>query len=263
MDLISEVSELSMQKATSEMLMLHPPKNKIVEGSFSADGTWQRRGYFSMNGCVTALSVVIGKEVDIEIMSSPAERFLKCLEELSRKLLQQITWFIEIFKAHYFGNGDSKGFISVKGICEKDRVTKYKSIGHVQKTIDARLCTLKSISKNLSGKGKLTDSFIDRLKNYYGIASCNNVGNLPGIQQNVIAVLFHCSFRFEKLMHGQCPIVKCSWCYYQRTMSCGKKPKEKYKGLSKEALNMIKHTCDVPPWGEHLSEYQRELEVYD
>ncbi|GFV79755.1 uncharacterized protein TNCV_1725801 [Trichonephila clavipes] len=43
-------------------------------------------------------------------------------------------------------------------------------------------------------------------------------------------------------MHGQCPIGKDSWCYYQRALSCGKKPKEKYKGLSNEVLNMIKLT---------------------
>ncbi|GFY04650.1 uncharacterized protein TNCV_419061 [Trichonephila clavipes] len=43
-------------------------------------------------------------------------------------------------------------------------------------------------------------------------------------------------------MHGQCPIGKDSWCYYQRALSCGKNPKEKYKGLSNEVLNMIKPT---------------------
>ncbi|GFS96123.1 uncharacterized protein TNCV_2709931 [Trichonephila clavipes] len=43
-------------------------------------------------------------------------------------------------------------------------------------------------------------------------------------------------------MHGQCPIGKGSWCYYQRALSCGKKPNEKYKGLSNEVLNTIKPT---------------------
>ncbi|GFX13372.1 uncharacterized protein TNCV_2191271 [Trichonephila clavipes] len=63
----SEVGELSMQKAASELLVLHPTKNKIVECGISVDGTWQRRGYSSMNGCVAALSVDTGKVVDIEI----------------------------------------------------------------------------------------------------------------------------------------------------------------------------------------------------
>ncbi|GFX83887.1 uncharacterized protein TNCV_4885051 [Trichonephila clavipes] len=91
--------------------------------------------------------------------------------------------------AHYYGDGDSKGFISVKDTYGKDSVTKYECIGHVQKRVGARLRKLKSKNKNLSGKGKLTDSFIDRLQNYYGIAVRNNVGNLSGLQQSVIAAL--------------------------------------------------------------------------
>ncbi|GFX56422.1 uncharacterized protein TNCV_73681 [Trichonephila clavipes] len=172
MSMISEVSELSMQKAASELLVLHPTKNKIVECGISVDGTWQSRGYSSMNGCVAALSVDTG--------------------------------------------------FSVKDTHGKDSVTKYECIGHVQKRVGARLRKLKSKNKNLSGKGKLTDSFIDRLQNYYGIAVRSNVGNLSCLQQNVITALFHCSSSVEKPMHGQCPIRKDSWCYYQRALSCGK-----------------------------------------
>ncbi|GFU72837.1 uncharacterized protein TNCV_2783021 [Trichonephila clavipes] len=120
--------------------------------------------------------------------------------------------------AQYYDDGDSKGFISAKDTYGKDSVTKYECIG------------------------KLTDSFIDRLQNYYGIAVRSNVGNLSGLQQNVIAALFHCLSSVEKSMHGQCPIGKDSWCYYQRALSCGKKPNEKYKGLSNKVLNMIKPT---------------------
>ncbi|GFT74871.1 uncharacterized protein TNCV_1673361 [Trichonephila clavipes] len=104
--------------------------------------------------------------------------------------------------AHYYGDGDSKGFISVKDTYGKDSVAKYECIGHVQKRVGARLRKLKSKNKNLSGKGKLTDSFIDRLQNYYGNAVRSNVGNLSGLQQNVIAALFHCSSSVEKPMHG-------------------------------------------------------------
>ncbi|GFX83888.1 uncharacterized protein TNCV_4885061 [Trichonephila clavipes] len=64
------------------------------------------------------------------------------------------------------------------------------------------------------------------------------VGALLGVNP----ALFHCSSSVEKPMHGQCPIGKDSWCYYQRALSCGKKPNEKYKGLSNEVLNTIKPT---------------------
>ena len=36
----------------------------------SVDGTWQRRGRSSHNGVVTAISVVSGKALDIEILSN-------------------------------------------------------------------------------------------------------------------------------------------------------------------------------------------------
>ncbi|GFV30108.1 uncharacterized protein TNCV_2421411 [Trichonephila clavipes] len=121
--------------------------------------------------------------------------------------------------AHYYGDGDSKGFISVKDTYGKDSVTKYECIGHVQKRVGARLRKLKSKKKSVC-----------------------NVGNLSGLQKNVFAALFHCSSSVEKLMHGQCPIGKDSWCYYQRALSCGKKPNEKHKGLSNEVLNTIKPT---------------------
>ncbi|GFT20299.1 uncharacterized protein TNCV_1009061 [Trichonephila clavipes] len=55
MSVISEVSELSMQKAASKLLVLHPTKNKIVECGISVDGTWQRRGYPSVKNSLLNL----------------------------------------------------------------------------------------------------------------------------------------------------------------------------------------------------------------
>ncbi|GFV49484.1 uncharacterized protein TNCV_4544671 [Trichonephila clavipes] len=236
MSVISEVSELSMQKAASELLVLHPTKNKILECGIYVDGTWQRRGYSSMNGCVAALSVDTGKVVDIEIMSS---YFPTCrnISKMPRSIASETFAADHVCHRNFQGN-----YISVKDTYGKESVTQYECLGHVQKRVGARLRKLKSKNKNLSGKGKLTDSFIDRLQNYYGSAVRSNVGNLSGLQQNVIAALFHCSSSVEKPMHGQCPIRKDSWCYYQRTLSCCKNPKEKYKGFSNEVLNMIKPT---------------------
>ncbi|GFS76307.1 uncharacterized protein TNCV_4668311 [Trichonephila clavipes] len=179
-----------MQKAASELLVLHPTKNKIVECGISVDGTWQHRGYSSMNGAF--LSVDTGK-----------------------------------------------GFISVKDTYGKDSVTKYECIGHVQKRVGARLRKLKSKNKNLSGKGKLTDSFIDRWQNYGFVRS--NVGNLSGLQQNYcgfVSLLIKC----RELMHGQCPIGKIVGATTSEHCLVAKKPNEKYKGLSNEVLNTIKPT---------------------
>ena len=45
------------------------PPDTIMDIGISQDGTWQRRGYSSLNGCVAAVSMDNGKVVDIESMS--------------------------------------------------------------------------------------------------------------------------------------------------------------------------------------------------
>lgn len=55
--------------------------------------------------------------------------------------------------------------------------------------------------KGLSGKGKLTDAIIDKLKNYYGIAIRSNVGNLGGMKKAIYVSLMHCeTFTYIALM---------------------------------------------------------------
>ncbi|GFW56038.1 uncharacterized protein TNCV_374441 [Trichonephila clavipes] len=120
---------------------------------FRVDGTWQRRGYSSMNGCVAALSVDTDKVVDIEIMSSYCPTCRK-ISKMPRNieletfaadhvchsnfqgaaLKMEAVGATKIFQrsivkrglkyAHYYGDGDSKGFISVKDTYGKDSVTK-------------------------------------------------------------------------------------------------------------------------------------------
>ncbi|GFW69402.1 hypothetical protein TNCV_487511 [Trichonephila clavipes] len=41
-------------------------------------------------------------------------------------------------------------------------------------------------------------------------------------------------------MHGQCPIGKESWCYFQRGLANGTKCSTKYAGVSNDVLNKIK-----------------------
>ena len=42
---------------------------QTIDVGVSVDGTWQRRGFSSNNGVVTAISIDTGKVVDVEIMS--------------------------------------------------------------------------------------------------------------------------------------------------------------------------------------------------
>ena len=82
----------------------------------------------------------------------------------------------------YYGDGDSKSFASAKDTYHPIPVIKRECIGHIQKRVGNCLRKLKQEVSGL-GAGKLTDSMVDRLENYYGVA----------IQSNVGAVLFHCA----------------------------------------------------------------------
>ncbi|GFW65509.1 uncharacterized protein TNCV_1776531 [Trichonephila clavipes] len=66
---VQEVAEKSMIKAASEIVEKKQNlSSDIVKCGISVDGTWQRRGYTSMNGCAAAISVDTGKVLDIEVI---------------------------------------------------------------------------------------------------------------------------------------------------------------------------------------------------
>ncbi|GFX92991.1 uncharacterized protein TNCV_139351 [Trichonephila clavipes] len=256
-------------------------------------GGWHmatRRGYTSINGCVAAISVDTGKVLDIEVMSSycptckrlqtmprnfeyessKADHICQCNFTGSSSKMEIVgasRIFLRSEKnrrlqyTQFYGDGNSKAFMSVKDTYGLNSMTKFECIDHVQKRVGSRLRKLKTKTKRLSGKGKLTDNFIDRLQNYYGIAVSSNVGNLTAMQQNVIAALYHCSSSNKKPMHGQCPIGKESWCYFQRGVANGTKCFTKYAGLSNDVLNKIKpvylELCDK----QILTDFDRDVEA--
>ncbi|GFT60524.1 uncharacterized protein TNCV_1966281 [Trichonephila clavipes] len=77
-----------------------------------------------------------------------------------------------------YGDGYLKSFDTVKNVYGEDSVKKFECIGHIQKRVDSRLRKLKLKQKGLEGRGKLTNSFIDKVQNYYGIAIRSNVNNI-------------------------------------------------------------------------------------
>ncbi|GFT98534.1 uncharacterized protein TNCV_1583791, partial [Trichonephila clavipes] len=196
----SNVACNTMKEAALE-IRSNETDTEFSQCGVSVDGTWQRRGYSSLNGCVSVISIDSGK-----------------------------------------------GYASVKDIYGKNTVAKYECIGHIQKRVGTKLRKLKSKRKDLGGRGKLTDAFIDKLQNYYGIAIRDNVNNLQGMQRAVIAAFFHCFSNAKQQMHGQCPVGPDSWCKYQQAVSKDKIYIDKSKGLSPNLINIIKPTymklCD-------------------
>ena len=60
----------TMTSAAEEIHSLKPAfQDGLVKCDASCDGTWQRRGFSSLNGCVTAISMDTGKILDVDPLS--------------------------------------------------------------------------------------------------------------------------------------------------------------------------------------------------
>ncbi|GFX10430.1 CCHC-type domain-containing protein [Trichonephila clavipes] len=104
--------------------------NSFTKCGISIDGTWQRRGYSSLNGCVSAISVDTGKILDIEVMTQYCHICAKGNCQLSKHVCSnykgsagnmEVVGAYRIFERsnvrnvqynEYYGDGDSKGYES-------------------------------------------------------------------------------------------------------------------------------------------------------
>lgn len=135
----------------------------------------------------------------------------------------------------------------------KYSVKKIECIGHIQKSVGTHLRKLKVNKKGIRGEGKLTDDFINKLKNYYGIAIRVIARNLLKMQRETIAVFAHCCSRKEKPMHGQCSTGAKSWCKYQQAKALRKTYKDVSVGLPQQIINII-NPVYMKLWDQNLLE---------
>ncbi|GFT59903.1 uncharacterized protein TNCV_705221 [Trichonephila clavipes] len=139
-------SEENMKAASKEVQNL----KKSTTCGVSVDGSWQRRGHMSLNGCVSVISIDTGKILDLEVMtqyckmcelnvkrehvcsnykgSSGNMEAVGAFRIFERSLIKRDLQYTE-----YYGDGDSKGFLQVKDIYGENSVTKLECIGHIQK----------------------------------------------------------------------------------------------------------------------------------
>ncbi|GFW53498.1 uncharacterized protein TNCV_3928761 [Trichonephila clavipes] len=112
---VQEVAEESKIKAATEIVEKKQNlSSDIVKCGISVDGTWQRRCYTSMNGCVAAISVDTGSSSKMEIVGA-SRIFLR--SEKNRRL----------HYTQYYGDGNSKAFMSGKDTYGLNSVTKFLS----------------------------------------------------------------------------------------------------------------------------------------
>jgi hypothetical protein len=283
---IKSVAEETMTDAADEIR----GTSDLTDTSISCDGSWQRRGYSSLSGVVTVISMINGKVLDAE----PLCKFCKAcnsMEHLRKtnpeaydqwKLKHACTLNysgsssgMEVVGAKamlgrsiatrqlrytcYYGDGDSKAFKSIEDIYGDDKVIKMECVGHVQKRVGTRLRKLKKDKTGLGGKGRLTNFTVDRLQNYYGIAIRSNVNDLEGMKKAILASLFHVASSKEKDYHSHCPDGASSWCRFKADKETNPE-KPTYKPGAGLPLEIISEE-EMSPWEDPKSE--REFQFLD
>ncbi|GFW66777.1 uncharacterized protein TNCV_3783471 [Trichonephila clavipes] len=162
---MKEIAEESMKRAAVEENSSSPDNLLTVSG----DGTWKTRGHSSLIGVCT----VIGAET---------------------------------------GDGDTKTFNALsenKPYGDDHLIQKIECVGHVQKRMGTRLRKLKLVyskkklsdGKTIGGKGRLTDSLIDKLAHYYGNAIRCNSTSVKEMRKAIWAVWGHSCSTDDEPMH--------------------------------------------------------------
>ncbi|GFT63904.1 uncharacterized protein TNCV_4401991 [Trichonephila clavipes] len=162
---MKDVAEESMKRAAIEENSSSPDDLLKVSG----DGTWKTRGHSSLIGVCT----VIGAET---------------------------------------GYGDTKTFNVLsenKPYGDHHLIQKIECVGHVQKRMGTRLRKLKLVyskkklydGKTIGGKGRLTDSLIDKLAHYYGNAIRCNSTSVKEMRKAIWAAWGHSCSTDDEPMH--------------------------------------------------------------
>lgn len=271
-DAVKKVAEATMSDAALELKEKHnATPTDVIDIPASLDGSWQRRGFASLNGNVAAISMEIGKVIDTEAISKTCKPCKKrehtkdvdpaayeawkanhkCLVNYQGSASgMEVAGAKRIFErsiaknglriTEYYGDGDSKSFASVKGTYEGITVKKMECVGHVQKRVGCRLRNLKKRNKGFGGRGKLTNATIDRLQNYYGIALRQNVNDLAKMKTAIHATLFHVSSSKTNNWHTHCPEGADSWCRFKQDKATGKSTYKPGPGLPLNVLKELK-----------------------
>lgn len=281
-DIAKDVAEGSMSDVAEE---LRGSNDGVVDIGVTGDGTWQKRGFSSLNGVYAVLSTDNGKVLDVEPMSRSCKAcFLKqdlmktdpksyaewrnshiCkfnyvgsaggmeIEGAKRVFERSITKH-KLRYTKLLGDGDSKSFLSIKDTYPNVTVQKLECVGHYQKRVGTRLRKLKKTVKGLGGRGRLTDATVDRLQNFFGVAIRQNAGDLNGMKAATLASLFHvASSKNVNLHYPHCPTGSSSWCRYNADKANGTNLYKPGPGLPMDVI------LKVRPIFEDLSK-ESELE---
>ena len=170
----SNVATDSMLQAAQEIK--GDDEEPICDIAVSCDGTWQKRGYSSLNGIVTIVNVERGKAIDYNVLTKKCaqctawesrrgtdafEEFMSTHEnecEINHEgsagameVKGVVTCFSSSVEKYnlrytqYLGDGDTKSFLEVvkSNPYNGTDVNKLECIGHIQKRVGSRLLKLR------------------------------------------------------------------------------------------------------------------------
>ena len=200
--------------------------NGIYDCDVSLDGAWQRRGYSSIHGFVSAIERISDKVIDVEVLTKSCRQCIIWSSKLDDPAYQiwkstrvclinhkgssssmESNGAVKIFQRsiekhgirylNYIGDGDSSAFSKVveSNPYPDIRIQKMECIGHIQKRVGANLIRLTQDNKFMKGRGegRLTKKVIHTLQNYYGMAirSARDT-TVSQMKMAIAAVLCHC-----------------------------------------------------------------------
>ena len=112
----------------------------------------------------------------------------------------------------FYGDGDRKVYPAVKDIYGPTKpIKKFECVSHYEKRVGLRLCSFEKNTKGLGEQGKLTDTKIDTMQNYFDFALHSNVGDLTAMKLACMTSIYHvCGY------HDNCPKSVDTWCQYQK-----------------------------------------------
>ncbi|GFX35753.1 uncharacterized protein TNCV_745461 [Trichonephila clavipes] len=122
-----------MTEAADEVRKLKNTSD-VAECGVSVDGTWQRRGHSSLNGCVAVLSIDNGKFLDLERSAGSMESFG------AYRLFERSRETRKLEYVEFYCDGDSKSHLAVKDIYGVDN--NYYGIA-----IRNNICNLEEMQK--------------------------------------------------------------------------------------------------------------------
>ena len=147
----------------------------------------------------------------------------KCINKVTSMLNFMIFYATTVFLCYFYDNSKKNSFFMI--------FYDFMPSGSPEKII------------KLTGKGKLTESIINSLQNYYGLAIRGNKGQLYPMIKAVAAVLHYCTdFREREFRHRYCPAGTDSWCKFKLDKLKGKKASNPHNSIPKRIYDVIRST---------------------